>query len=99
MLITVSAQGLADNMQIFCVGGAVRDELLGLAVKDRDFVVVGSTPPEMENLGFKAVGKDFPVFLHPETPEPNVRRLKATKAFKFMPTLMLLWSKTSQGEI
>lgn len=69
MLITVSAQGLADNMQIFCVGGAVRDELLGLAVKDRDFVVVGSTPPEMENLGFKAVGKDFPVFLHPETHE------------------------------
>ncbi|CEN56557.1 multifunctional CCA addition/repair protein [Candidatus Methylopumilus turicensis] len=56
-------------MQIFCVGGAVRDELLGLAVKDRDFVVVGSTPPEMENLGFKAVGKDFPVFLHPETHE------------------------------
>ena len=40
MLITVSAQGLADKMQVFCVGGAVRDELLGLVVKDRDFVVV-----------------------------------------------------------
>jgi len=47
----------------------VRDELLGLIVKDRDFVVVGSTPAEMESLGYKAVGKDFPVFLHPETYE------------------------------
>lgn len=56
-------------MQVFCVGGAVRDELLGLIVKDRDFVVVGSTPAEMESLGYKAVGKDFPVFLHPQTHE------------------------------
>ena len=56
-------------MQVFCVGGAVRDELLGLVVKDRDFVVVGSTPAEMESLGYKAVGKDFPVFLHPKTHE------------------------------
>lgn len=56
-------------MQVFCVGGAVRDELLGLVVKDRDFVVVGSTPAEMESLGYKAVGKDFPVFLHPQTYE------------------------------
>ncbi|NBO10329.1 MAG: multifunctional CCA addition/repair protein, partial [Methylophilaceae bacterium] len=56
-------------MQVFCVGGAVRDELLGLEVKDRDFVVVGSTPAEMEAAGFKAVGKDFPVFLHPQTHE------------------------------
>jgi tRNA nucleotidyltransferase (CCA-adding enzyme) len=69
MLITDFAQGLADKMQVFCVGGAVRDELLGLIVKDRDFVVVGSTPAEMESLGYKAVGKDFPVFLHPETYE------------------------------
>ena len=56
-------------MQVFCVGGAVRDELLGLVVKDRDFVVVGSTPAEMEGMGYKAVGKDFPVFLHPQTHE------------------------------
>jgi tRNA nucleotidyltransferase (CCA-adding enzyme) len=56
-------------MQVFCVGGAVRDELLGLIVKDRDFVVVGSTPDQMEYLNFKPVGKDFPVFLHPETHE------------------------------
>ncbi|MDE3020502.1 MAG: multifunctional CCA tRNA nucleotidyl transferase/2'3'-cyclic phosphodiesterase/2'nucleotidase/phosphatase [Pseudomonadota bacterium] len=56
-------------MQIFEVGGAVRDELLGLPVKDRDYVVVGSTPLEMEQLGFRSVGRDFPVFLHPETQE------------------------------
>lgn len=69
MPITVSAQRLADKMQVFCVGGAVRDELLQLVVKDRDYVVVGSTPSEMEGLGYKAVGKDFPVFLHPQTHE------------------------------
>ena len=56
-------------MQVFCVGGAVRDELLGLIVKDRDFVVVGSTPDQMEHLNFKPVGKDFPVFLHPKRSE------------------------------
>lgn len=54
-------------MQVYCVGGAVRDELLGLRVQDRDFVVVGSTPSEMESAGYKPVGKDFPVFLHPNT--------------------------------
>ena len=54
-------------MQVYCVGGAVRDELLGLSVQDRDFVVVGSTPTEMELAGYKPVGKDFPVFLHPKT--------------------------------
>jgi tRNA nucleotidyltransferase (CCA-adding enzyme) len=51
------------------VGGAVRDELLGLPVKDRDYVVVGATPEQMVELGFKPVGKDFPVFLHPQTHE------------------------------
>ena len=54
-------------MQVYLVGGAVRDELLGLAVKDKDFVVVGSTPEEMIAAGFRPVGKDFPVFLHPKT--------------------------------
>ena len=54
-------------MQIFSVGGAVRDELLGLPVQDRDYVVVGATPEQMIALGFKPVGKDFPVFLHPQT--------------------------------
>ena len=54
-------------MNIYCVGGAVRDELLGLAIKDRDFVVVGSTVQAMLDAGYKPVGKDFPVFLHPKT--------------------------------
>jgi tRNA nucleotidyltransferase (CCA-adding enzyme) len=56
-------------VKAYVVGGAVRDELLGLPLKDRDYVVVGSTPQEMEKLGFRPVGKDFPVFLHPETQE------------------------------
>jgi len=56
-------------MKIYSVGGAVRDELLGLPVTDRDYVVVGATPEEMVKLGFKPVGRDFPVFLHPETHE------------------------------
>jgi tRNA nucleotidyltransferase (CCA-adding enzyme) len=56
-------------MKIYAVGGAVRDELLGLKVTDRDYVVVGATPQEMLRLGFKPVGKDFPVFLHPKTHE------------------------------
>ena len=54
-------------MQIYTVGGAVRDALLGLPVKDRDHVVVGSTPEEMLRLGYQPVGRDFPVFLHPQT--------------------------------
>jgi tRNA nucleotidyltransferase (CCA-adding enzyme) len=49
------------------VGGAVRDALLGLAIKDRDYVVVGATPQQMQALGYRPVGKDFPVFLHPRT--------------------------------
>ena len=56
-------------MKIYCVGGAVRDELLGLPVKDRDYVVVGATPEEMARQGYKPVGRDFPVFLHPTTHE------------------------------
>lgn len=56
-------------MDIYLVGGAVRDELLGLAVKERDWVVVGATPEELQARGFKPVGKDFPVFLHPDTKE------------------------------
>ncbi len=56
-------------MQIYQVGGAVRDELLGIKAKDRDWVVVGSTPEEMGSLGYQAVGAEFPVFLHPDTKE------------------------------
>lgn len=56
-------------MQIYLVGGAVRDELLGLPVKDRDWVVTGATPDDMLKQGYKQVGADFPVFLHPTTRE------------------------------
>ena len=56
-------------MQVYLVGGAVRDGLLGLPVKERDWVVVGGTREELERLGYRAVGRDFPVFLHPETHE------------------------------
>ncbi|MDO4434512.1 MAG: multifunctional CCA addition/repair protein [Alysiella sp.] len=56
-------------MQIYLVGGAVRDALLGLTVQDRDWVVVGASADDLLNQGYLAVGKDFPVFLHPETHE------------------------------
>ena len=56
-------------MKAYVVGGAVRDELLGLPVQDRDYVVVGATPEEMTAAGFRPVGRDFPVFLHPQTQE------------------------------
>jgi tRNA nucleotidyltransferase (CCA-adding enzyme) len=56
-------------MKIYLVGGAVRDKLLGLPIKEQDWVVVGSTPQEMLKKGYKQVGKEFPVFLHPRTNE------------------------------
>jgi tRNA nucleotidyltransferase (CCA-adding enzyme) len=56
-------------MKTYSVGGSVRDELLGLPVQDQDHVVVGANPEEMVKLGFRPVGADFPVFLHPETHE------------------------------
>jgi tRNA nucleotidyltransferase (CCA-adding enzyme) len=56
-------------VKAYVVGGAVRDELLGLPLKDRDYVVVGATPEEMVRAGYRPVGKDFPVFLHPVTHE------------------------------
>jgi len=56
-------------MRIYLVGGAVRDELLGLPPRERDWVVVGARPEELLAQGFKPVGKDFPVFLHPQTGE------------------------------
>ncbi|HYG55375.1 MAG TPA: multifunctional CCA tRNA nucleotidyl transferase/2'3'-cyclic phosphodiesterase/2'nucleotidase/phosphatase [Burkholderiales bacterium] len=56
-------------MKTYLVGGAVRDELLGLPVKEKDYVVVGATPEELVAQGYKPVGKDFPVFLHPTTHE------------------------------
>lgn len=56
-------------MKSYLVGGAVRDTLLGLPVKDRDWVVVGTTPQEMLDAGYQQVGRDFPVFLHPQSRE------------------------------
>ena len=77
-------------MKSYVVGGAVRDELLGLPVQDRDHVVVGATPQEMERAGFKPVGRDFPVFLHPQTheeyalPAPSARAGAATRDSRCM---------------
>ena len=56
-------------MKTYLVGGAVRDALMGLPVQDRDWVVVGATPQALLDQGFIAVGRDFPVFLHPKTHE------------------------------
>jgi len=60
---------LLDGLQVYLVGGAVRDALLGRSGGDRDWVVVGSAPAELSRRGFKTVGADFPVFLHPHTGE------------------------------
>ncbi|MCU7856579.1 MAG: hypothetical protein KZQ79_12965, partial [Candidatus Thiodiazotropha sp. (ex Lucinoma borealis)] len=56
-------------MQVYLVGGAVRDRLLGREIRERDFVVVGGTPEAMLAQGFQKVGRDFPIFLHPHTHE------------------------------
>ena len=60
---------LIQGMEVYLVGGAVRDELLGVPTQDRDWVVVGQSPEAMLKLGFTQVGRDFPVFLHPQTHE------------------------------
>src|SRR6266478_3622454 len=57
------------TMRVYLVGGAVRDRLLGLPVRERDWVVVGAQPQELERAGYLPVGREFPVFLHPETHE------------------------------
>jgi tRNA nucleotidyltransferase (CCA-adding enzyme) len=59
------------GMQVYLVGGAVRDQLLGREVSERDWVVVGATPAELERAGYIPVGRDFPVFLHPATKEEH----------------------------
>jgi tRNA nucleotidyltransferase (CCA-adding enzyme) len=65
----VNAMRRTREMEIYLVGGAVRDELLGYPVIERDWVVVGARPEDLLNKGYQQVGKDFPVFLHPETKE------------------------------
>lgn len=67
-------------MKVYLVGGAVRDHLLGYPVTERDWVVVGTTPQHMCSLGFKRVGKDFPVFLHPDTQEEYALARKERKS-------------------
>ncbi len=67
-------------MRKYLVGGAVRDQLLGLPVKDRDWVVVGATPEDMLSAGYKQVGADFPVFLHPDTKEEHALARTERKA-------------------
>ncbi|MFM1895003.1 MAG: hypothetical protein RLZZ385_77, partial [Pseudomonadota bacterium] len=66
-------------MKTYLVGGAVRDRLLGLPVKDRDWVVVGATVQDMVDQGFLQVGKDFPVFLHPVSHEEYALARTETK--------------------
>ncbi len=68
-----------QEARTFLVGGAVRDELLGLEVVERDWVVVGSTPSEMKAQGYQQVGKDFPVFLHPQSHEEYALARKERK--------------------
>ena len=65
----MSKHSLPPAAKIYAVGGAVRDELLGASGGDRDFVVVGATPEQMGDAGFKPVGGDFPVFIHPQSGE------------------------------
>ena len=68
-ITTPSPRHYTPIMKIYLVGGAVRDELLGLPVRERDWVVVGATPQDLLDRNFKPVGKDFPIFLHPDTAE------------------------------
>ena len=66
-----AGEGRRRRMRRYLVGGAVRDALLGLAAKEKDWVVVGATPGEMQAAGYLPVGRDFPVFLHPQTKEEH----------------------------
>lgn len=81
-------------MKSYLVGGAVRDALLGLPVKDKDWVVVGATPEAMIDAGYQQVGRDFPVFLHPKSREeyawrvPNGNPVPVIPASPAMPRRM-----------
>ncbi len=90
-------------MQVYAVGGAIRDELLGKPSQDRDYVVVGATPAQMEAAGFRPVGKDFPVFLHPRTKEEYAlarterKTAMGYKALPFIASPMSRWKTTWCG--
>ena len=73
-------------MNVYLVGGAVRDELIGRKIKEKDWVVVDSNPDELLNLGYKQVGKKFPVFLHPETSEEYALARLEKKISNFIST-------------
>ena len=73
-------------MQCYLVGGAVRDALLGVPVRERDWVVVGATVAEMLQLGFRQVGRDFPVFLHPRTRARSAKPRQGTPGSSCTPT-------------
>lgn len=70
---------MPKDKTVYLVGGAVRDELLGLTVKDKDWVVTGATPEQMISEGYQQVGKQFPVFLHPQTKEEYALARKERK--------------------
>ena len=87
-------------MQVYLVGGAVRDQLLGLKGADRDYVVVGSTVEEMKKLGFNQVGRDFPVFLHPKTHEEYaLARTERKNGHGFCPGFLLSHSLYRPGTL
>ena len=73
---------MAEKFHVYLVGGAVRDQLLNLPVKDRDWVIVGATPQDLLNQGYQQVGKDFPVFLHPQNKEEYALARTERKAGK-----------------
>ena len=73
---------MAEKFHVYLVGGAVRDQLLNLPVKDRDWVIVGATPQDLLNQGYQQVGKDFPVFLHPKNKEEYALARTERKAGK-----------------
>ena len=82
-------------MEVYLVGGAVRDRFLGLPIKEKDWCVVGSSPEEMKKRGYKSVGKDFPVFLHPETKEEYALARTEKKLSPATMDLILIPQKTS----
>ena len=88
-------------MKIYLVGGAIRDRLLGFEPKERDWVVVGSSPQEMKSKGFRQVGKDFPVFIHPQTGEEYALARTERKSghgysgFEFLLNERCFWDQSS----
>ena len=78
-------------MEIYLVGGAVRDQLLGLPIKDRDWVVVGATPEMLLAQGYQQVGKDFPVFLNPENHEEYALARTERNQVKVTPDLFVIF--------